>query len=304
MANPTTGQVHIDRAMTNVSIAYRNENYIATQIFPNVPVQKISDYYFTFDKSDWFRNEAGLRAPGTVGPIVEYSLSSATYSCKPISAGMWVADEVVRNADQPLQPRRDATVFTTDKVMLYAEVEVQSDVFGTGWASSATPVTTWDDDASDPIANVEVGRETVVGLIGREPNVMVLGREVWTDLKHHPDLLDRIKYTSTGQMTPALLANLFEVPKVLIGNAIYDSADEGATESFGYIWGKHAWLGYVSPAPSLMTPSAGYLFTWQNRSVERIRQDINKADLVRTEWHYDSKMTATDAGYLFKSCVA
>ena len=107
MASPTTGQVHIDKAMTNVSIAYRNANYIGDQVFPVVPVQKISDKYFTFDKGDWFRDEAGLRSPGTVGPIVEFSLGSAAYSCQPIAAGMWVADEVVDNADAPLQPRRD-----------------------------------------------------------------------------------------------------------------------------------------------------------------------------------------------------
>lgn len=304
MASPTTGQVHIDKAMTNVSIAYRNENYIGSQVFPTVPVQKISDKYFTFDKGDWFRDEAGLRSPGTVGPIVEFSLGSAAYSCQPIAAGMWVADEVVDNADAPLQPRRDATEYATDKVMLYAERVIASDVFGTGWASSTTPSTLWDDDASDPMGDVETGRETVVGLIGREPNVMVIGREVWSDLRHHPDLLDRIKYTSVGRITPELLANLFGIPKLLIGNAIYNTAVEGATESYSYIWGKHAWMGYVTPSPSLMAPSAGYLFTWKNRTVERVRDNIRKADLVRVEWHLDSKTTATDAGYLFKSTVA
>lgn len=304
MANPTTGQVHIDRAMTNVSIAYRNDNYIADRIFPIVPVKNLSDKYFSFDKGDWFRNEAGMRAPGTVGPIVEYSLTSATYSCQPIAAGQWVADEVVANSDSPLQPRRNATEFVTDKVQLYAEVSVAADVNGTGWSSSATPSPTWDDDASDPMTEVEVGREAIVGLIGREPNTMVMGRSVYTDLLHHPDLLDRIKYTSTGVMTKELLAKLFGVPKVLVGNAIYNTAEEGATESYSFVWGKHAWLGYVAPGPSLMTPSAGYTFTWKNRVIERVRDPIRKADLVRVEWHYDCKVTAADAGYRFPSCVA
>lgn len=46
MAGPTKSSVHIDSAMSNISIAYRNENYIAEQIFPNVPVQHQSDKYF------------------------------------------------------------------------------------------------------------------------------------------------------------------------------------------------------------------------------------------------------------------
>uniref|UniRef100_A0A6M3XRT4 Putative capsid protein n=1 Tax=viral metagenome TaxID=1070528 RepID=A0A6M3XRT4_9ZZZZ len=302
---PTRSQVHVDAAMSNISIAYRNANYIGPQVFPIVPVQKQSDKYFIFDKADWFRNEAGPRAPGTRGPVVEYSLSTGTYACEEIAAAKIVTDEAVENADNPLRPRQEAVEFATDKVMLNAEATIAGVVFGAGWTSSATPGTTWDDDASDPITDVEVGKETVVGLIGREANTMVIGRNVWTDLKQHPDLLDRIKYTQTGIMTPELLRQLFGVEKLLIGNAIYDSGVESpTTSSYGFLWGKHAWLGYVSPTPGLMTPSAGYLITWKNRVVERYRMDIEKADFVRVIWNYVTKSTAADAGYLFKSCVA
>jgi len=298
-------QVHLTKAMTNVSIAYRNENYIGTQVFPIVSVQKQSDKYFTFTKSDWFRNEAGMRAPGTVGPIVEYGLSSATYACQPIAAAKVVPDEIVDNADAPLRPMQEATEFATDKVMLYAEKEIADNVFGDSvWSGSANPTTTWDDDSSDPLGDVDVARETVLKTIGREPNVMVIGREVWTDLKNHPDLLDRIKYSNfNGIITPQVMSGLFQI-KVLIGTAIYDSGAEGGTASYGYIWGKNAWIGYVAPSAGLMTPAAGYLFTWKNRTVESFRMDKEKATLVRVEWHYDDKVTSADAGYLYKSVVA
>lgn len=305
MAAPTRRQVHLTAALGNISIAYKNDSFIASEIFPVVPVQKQSDKYFIYEKTDWFRNEAAMRAPGTRGPLVEYSLTSDTYSCQPIAAGTLVPDEIVDNADNPLQPMRDAVEYATQKVMLKAEVDVAADVFGNSvWSGSATPSTTWDDDASDPLTDVEIGREYVVGLIGREPNVIVMGRNVWTDLRHHPDLLDRIKYTSTGVMTPQLLGQLFGVQKLLIGNAIYDSAAEGATSSYSYVWGKHLWIGFVPPNPGLMVPAAGYLFTWKNRQVETYRLGPEKTEFVRVEWHYDSKVTAADAGYLCKSCVA
>jgi len=290
--------------MTNVSIAYRNDNYIASQVFPIVPVQNQSDKYFSFTKGDWFRNEADMRAPGTVGPLVEYSVTTGTYSCMPIAAGKVVPDEVAENADNPLRPRQEAVEFATDKVMLYAEKEVADNVFGSSvWSGSSTPSPNWSDHASDPCQDVDNARESVVSTIGREPNVMVIGRQVWTDLKNHPDLLDKIKYTATGRLTPQLLADLFEIERLLIGNAIYDTADEGATSSLSFVWGKHAFLGYVPSSPGLMTPAAGYLFTWKNRVVERYRLDKEKSDLVRVEWHYDDKVTASDAGYLLKSVV-
>jgi hypothetical protein len=40
---PTMHQVHLDAAMSNISIAYRNPAYVADQVFPIVRVQKQSD---------------------------------------------------------------------------------------------------------------------------------------------------------------------------------------------------------------------------------------------------------------------
>lgn len=304
MAGPTRRQVHIDRALTNVSIAYRNANYIGDLIFPQVVVQKQSDKFFVFDKSSWFRDEAGPRAPGTRGPEVEYSISSSAYSAQPMAATKVLPDEVVDNADQPLQERRNAVEFATDKVVLKLEKDVATDVFGAEWSTSATPGTLWEDDASDPLGDVDTAREAIVKLIGREPNKMVIGREVWKQLKNHPDLLDRVKYTQTGRITPELLAQLFEIEQLLIGSAIEDTAAEGVTASFSFIWGKNALLAWVPPNPGLMVPAAGYIFSWKQRTLEVFRRMEEKANAYRAEQHYDVKITAPDAGYLLKAVVS
>ena len=39
--------------------------YIADKVFPVVGVKKQSDLYMKYDKGNWFRDEAQLRAPGT-----------------------------------------------------------------------------------------------------------------------------------------------------------------------------------------------------------------------------------------------
>lgn len=310
MAGPTKSSVHIDTAMSNISIAYRNENYIAEQIFPNVPVQHQSDKYFVFDKASWFRNEAGPRAPGTRGPQVEYTLSSSVYACKPVSATKVVPDEMVDNADAPLQPRRDATEFATDKVLLYLEVDVASNVFGDSlWSASGERGTSsgslyWSNDASDPIGDVEKAREELVSAIGREPNAMVIGRQVWTSLANHPDLLDRVKYTERGVLTPQAVQAMFQIPRMLIGNAIYTTSAEGTSATYSWIWGKYAWIGWVPPNAGLMVPAAGYVLSWKNRVVERFRREEEKSDAVRCEMNYDVVRTCPDAGFIYKTVVA
>lgn len=303
--NPTLSQVHINAAMGKVSVAYRNPSYIAEQIFPVVPVNKQSDEYFVFDKASWFRNEAGPRAPATRGPQVEYSVSSSTYSCRPIAATKPVPDEVVANADSPLRPLREATEFATDKVLLYLEYDLASSIFADSvWTGSAEPSTTWDSALSDPVSDIEAGKETLVTQIGREPNVMVIGREVLTDLKRHPDLLELFKYTQSGLLTVPQIAQVFDIPKVLVGTGIYTSSVEGATATYSYIWGKYCLLAWVPPNPGLMVPAAGYTFTWKNRTVESFRREEEKATAVRCEMNYGIEITSADAGYLLKSVVA
>jgi hypothetical protein len=53
MPSPTVRDVHIDSAMSEISIAYRNKLYIAPQVFPVVSVEKRSDKYFVFGRGDF-----------------------------------------------------------------------------------------------------------------------------------------------------------------------------------------------------------------------------------------------------------
>ena len=64
MPQTTLSQVHIDAALTNISTAYAQDakNFVASQVFPTVPVSNKPDKYFTYDKSDFRRNEAKPRA--------------------------------------------------------------------------------------------------------------------------------------------------------------------------------------------------------------------------------------------------
>jgi hypothetical protein len=310
--------MHMQGPLANISVAYRNENYIADSIFPNVPVQKQADKFFVFDKVAWFRNEAGPRAPATRAVEGGYTLSSDSYTCIEVAFAKVVADEEEDNADDPLTPRRTAVEFATDKILLNKEKTVADLVFGGGsWAASATPSTTWDDPASDPISDIEAAKEGLVKSIGHEPNVCVMGREVWTDLKRHPDLLDLYKYTRRGMITLGDFQSLFEIPKVLVGTAIYASANEledqqypvtgtltDVTVTYSFIWGKSMWVGYVPPSAALATPAAGYVFVWKGRDVRTFRREEEEATAYRVREHYVPKVTCSDAGYELIDCVA
>ena len=43
---PQSNEVHIDAALTNLSVGYQNPAFIADRLAPVVPVRKQSDKYF------------------------------------------------------------------------------------------------------------------------------------------------------------------------------------------------------------------------------------------------------------------
>jgi len=305
MARPTVRDVHVDTALSNISIAYKNQEYIADQVFPVVQVQKKSDVYYVFDQSDWFRRRAALRAPGTRAQRGDYVLTTASYNCLPYAFAKPVTDEERENADAALQPDITATEFATDAIMIDKEIRVANLVTAsTNWGTANIPGTLWENDNSDPWGDISLAKSGVVFNTGHLPNVAVLSWGVWRYLQNHPDFLDRVKYTRpSGRIEPEDLRSWFGFDKVLIGMSVQDTALEGQSASRSYVWGNDMWIGYVPMSPGLRTPAAGYVFQWMSRKVERFREDQEHQDVIAVEEHCDERVTASEAGAIIANCV-
>jgi len=319
MAQPTNSDVHIDAILTNISVAYIQDqnNFIASKVFPTVPVEKQSDKYFIYTKGDWFRDEAQKRAPATESVGSGYTLSTATYSADVYAFHKDVDDQVRANSDSPLNPDRDATTFVTQRMLLRQEIEWTSTFFTTGvWATDktgGTDFTAWSNYASsDPIADIEAGKSTMLTSTGFLPNTLVLGYDVFRQLRHHPDIVDRVKYTSANNITEDILARYFGVDNIYVSRAIKNTGAEGASDSFATIAGKNAALFYTAPSAGVLNPTAGYQFAWrgvsdgmgQNIGISRFRMPELRADRIEAQMAWDNKVVATDLGYFFASCVA
>jgi hypothetical protein len=325
MAQPSINQVHIDAILTNISVAYiqKSENFIADKVFPVVPVDKKSDKYFTYTKNDWFRDEAQRRADATESAGSGYSLSTASYNADVWAFHKDVGDQTKANSDAPLNPLREASEFVTQRLLLRREVQFVTDYITSGvWGKdytgvAGTPSTNefkqWSDYTnSDPIENVEDGKAQVLSTTGFEANTLVLGYDTFRKLRHHPDIVDRIKYTSSSVVTSDMLARMFEVDRVLVAKSIRATNNEGAAGAYAFNVGKVAWLGHVAPNPGLLTPSAGYIFSWtgvsgglgQTIGISQIRMDSLKADRIEAEVAFDNKVVAADLGVYFGTAVA
>jgi hypothetical protein len=154
---------------------------------------------------------------------------------------------------------------------------------------------------------------------GFMPNTFVMSQRVMDKLVDHPDIVDRIKYSggvgnqNPARTTAAALAQLFEVDRIEVMRAIQNTAAEGDTNVHSFIGGKNALLTYVAPTPGLMTPSAGYTFTWSGYqgggnefgvAITRREDDKIKATEIEAEMAYTHKKVAGDLGAFFLGIVA
>jgi hypothetical protein len=325
MPQPNINSVHVDAILTNISVAYlqNQDSFIADKVFPVVPVDKKSDKFFTYTKNDWFRDEAQRRADGTESAGSGYNLSTGTYSADVFAFHKDVGDQTVANADAPLNPLREATEFVTRRLLLRKEIQFVSDFFTTGvWgtdvdgvagAPSSGETKQWSDyTSSDPINDIEEAKSDILGATGMEANTLVLGYEVFRQLKNHPDLVDRIKYTSSNTITEDMLARMFDLDRVLVAKAVKATNNEGAAEAYSFAYGKAAALYHVASAPGLLTPSAGYTFSWTGVSggvgstigVSSFRMESLKAERVEAEMAFDNKVIGSDLGYFWNTIVA
>lgn len=313
MAQPTTSDVHIDAALSNISIAYKNDNYVGNKIFPVVPVDKQTDKYFTFTKDFWFRNSVERRGPGGNYPEGGLQVSNTNYECINMALSFPLPQEVIDNQDAGIDLETDGAEWLADQFALDREIALSAKIFdASAWSSSTTLSGTgqWSDYAnSDPVGDIHTGMETVKKAIGRYPNTMLMGAEVWDKLKFHPDLLDIYKHTTAAVLSVDKVRDMFDgITQVLVGDAIKNTAAEGASYSGSYIWPKNVLLAWVATRPSMRTPSAGYTFIWRQSgytiSIERIEERKRRRDLLLADHAYDQKLTATDAGYEVINAVA
>lgn len=325
---PTPSEVHVNRPLTSISIAYMQDEsgFVADRAFPIIPSDHKSDSYFRYDRSFWLRNDMSKRAPGAESEGSDYGVDTDTFTTEVYALHKDISDQTRANEDSPLSGDLDATEFLAGKALLKKETLFAASFLTTGaWTTDITGVASapgggqvlqWNDASSNPIEDVRTGKRTVKGTTGFSPNKLVLGKAVYDTLCDHPDILDRIKYGQTAgapaMVNANVLAQLFEVDEVLVMESIQNTAVEGATASYSFIGGKKALLLYTPKRAGLRVPSAGYTFAWNQYTgasengvqVSRFRMEPRKSDRVEIEAAFVQKKVAAELGYFWNTIVA
>jgi hypothetical protein len=311
MTLPTINDVRgVDPILTNMLVGYQqaDSRFVASRVFPSVPVRNSAGTYFIFTKKYWFRTEMQRRAPGSQYARAQVGVETSTYATAQWALAYPVADEIRADSQIPMDLETAAVRWLNMQSALRKEISWAAEFMVTGvWGTSNSSVTAkWSDyTLSDPVNDVNTAKRTISQNTGYTPNTMVMGEIVRDRLVDHPDLLDRIKYTAqaTTGMLDSALADIFNMPNLFVGTAVYSNTNEAATFSSTPILDDDCLIVYTTPNPSLFEVSGGYTFNWPGGgglgTILRNREDTNDTDLIKIKEQWDQKIVASDLGYIY-----
>jgi hypothetical protein len=327
---PDLANIHIDVALTNLSVAYTNEDYVAPRVFPVVPVDKRSDRYFLYNKDAFLRSSGtdrqgrpgSIRRPGSRSTEILFDVSTNPYYCEQLARNYALTDAETRIADAPLQPGIDATLALTEMILLDNEVAVAGKVMkranyaASNKAQLTTGTTSWAQNAqtagaytSFPLSvDIPKAKKAVIGSLVRSATNILLNYNAAVTLSQNWEYLDKIKYVSREGLTASGLAPVIGGLTVVEARTQRANSAEGATPvTTGFVWtddqSQDAALVYYAPtmAPSLRMVVFGLTFdapddTLNARGflVKRWREEWIDAERIEVRTTRDWRFVATD----------
>lgn len=301
----------VDPILTTVAQGYRNAEFVGMELFPYVPVGQRGGKIITFGKED-FALYNTARSPGSNTKRIQYGYAGDPYALESHSLEGLVPNELQEEASAV--PGIDLARGSIVKVqnIIGLRLEYQQATLATTPANypAGNKVTLagssqWSDltsGVSDPVSDIETAKEAIRAKIGKRPNVVEISAAVFAKLRLHPKIIDRIKYTGRDSATPELLAQLFGVKKVVIGDAVFDN---GGT--FADVWGKSVVVAYteLGSVAEQGLPSFGY--TYRLNGYPLVEQPY--ADRNAKSWVYPVTdevapvIAGNTAGYLISAAV-
>lgn len=270
--------------LTNMSVAYFQPDdwFVSPFIFPLLPVNLSTGYYYIFDKGDLARDNVQRKPQyGKVTPMM-FGHKEELYSCQ--------VDQVIVGLDQIStlnytragtpgisDPRRSKVRIATEQMKLHADRVFADGYFKSGiWTNEYTGVTgstptgkqfyKFDDANFDAVHFFGNLRTEMMRNGRRKPNVLALGVESYEALKSNPEILERVKYSGStanpATINANVLAQLLEIDRVVVLNSTYNAAGYGNTDMQFVCDSKGALLCYAAPNPAIDEVSAGYTLAW------------------------------------------
>lgn len=286
--------------------------FIGMQIMPVFPVDQQSADYPVIPVESLLKLPTTDRAPRSKYSRGDWEFESGTYATKEYG---W--EEPIDDVERALYQRffdaeTVASEIAVDHILRGHEKRVAEIVQDTSLAvASANIVNEWDDAANaTPHADVTAAKKAMRAASGVSPNAIVMSKTVFDNVMATSEIKTYLQYTSPHlvmgeEAQRQTLARYFGLDRVLVGDAMYDSAKSGQAASLTDLWSnEYVSLVRISAGGNrLKEPVLGRTFLWTADSptpvvTESYREEDIRSDVIRVRQNTDEAIIFTGALYI------
>lgn len=304
----------VDPILSTHARGYKNSAFIHTALFPRVQVPSRSAKVIKFGKDD-FRRAQTRRAPGADTTRIQYGYGADTVSLVQDALEGLVPFEIQQEAAG--MPGIDMAKLHIKRVLKAIELghEIDAASIARNAASydanhklALAGADRWSSATSKPAEDMDEASDNIRRSIGVTPNTLVLSPSSAKSLKRHPTIKEQFKYTSDRSITLDMLAQFFELERVVVGKAIYLPEGAADTAMADDIWGDDAILAYVPPQEDAEMGEPAYGYTYELSGYPIVEEPY--PDRRAKSWVYPTTserrvyLTGAEGGFLFQNAGA
>jgi hypothetical protein len=169
----------------------------------------------------------------------------------------------------------------------------------TPWTTHAT---------ATPIDDVLGASKKIYTNFGIRPNAVILTWLDFRDVRECAQVIDRIKYSGRDDpknVTTQVLAEIWDVQQVLVGDPVYNTANSPLAASLSPIWTKGlVMVAKLATSNDLREPALARTFNFTGTggtavgTVEEYRDESKRSNIIRVRHRTGEKMINTQCGHL------
>ncbi len=323
-------------------LAQEMDAYKGTQLMPLVALPTTEDEsgylkatYIKFDDGEFFGDadstdfDRHRAAPGAGAVLMDTpDLSSSSFALTERRGKLPVPGSMSKLGPVDIRAAKVASGIARFNLMTERQIASKVDAaanYATGLKATLASGSRWDEAGGDPQQQIAEAQNAIAKQSGRRANVFWMGTDVAKALvSNEGGHLHGGGVALLGLLDEEALRKAFLVDKILVMDAVYNSANRGQTASNSYVWtSTSAGLLHVPPnalaaaesgrpLPGIQANFAafGYTFVPQGKGAGTANMEVSRVwDLDTKSWlHYISDWrtpvtTSTKLGYHWTTAV-
>lgn len=304
----------VDKLLTQASSAYIPTGYVSESALPTIEVVQTTGKLAKYGNSHLRIENSLVAGRGGYRRVEPISRSTDTYTIEGHGLEGVVTADDRRNVEEPYKAEEDEVLGLTSQIWLGKEKGLADTLGSTSILTQNTTLSgtsQYSDFAnSDPIDDFITARKAVRDGCGAQADTVVMDWQVANVLRFHPQMLDSLGYKDNrpGGLNMEELANAMGVRRLLLAEAVYNSAKEGQSDSLAPVWGKDIVFGVMPENAQVRQVSLGYLVKYAGKAPRQVYKypiyNPPESTGIIVEDPYDMFISNANAGYLIKSAIA